>query len=160
MICTEIDPIMMHDIQAIVGRLVAKAGQLIGNFTTNLAEGWMQVRSKFDGGKVINRSPSGSWEHRCHGAALQQNLGRSWGPPTWAKMTSSPATRFLLTRQTLLQSRLKIHENEKLQKQLKTDDDRVSTQKQMTQLQLAKHIVDMTMAFYLMSIPMTSLLNL
>ena len=95
-ICTEIDPIMMHDIQAIVGRLVAKAGQLIGNFTTNLAEGWMQVRSKFDGGKVINRSQSGSWEHRCHGAALQQNLGRSWGPPTWAKMTISPANQVFI----------------------------------------------------------------
>lgn len=95
-ICTEIDPIMMHDIQAIVGRLVAKAGQLIGNFTTNLAEGWMQIRSKFDGGKVINRSQSGSWEHRCHGAALQQNLGRSWGPPTWAKMTSSPANQVFI----------------------------------------------------------------
>ena len=91
--CVEIDPIMMHDIQAIVGRLVTKAGQLIGNFTTNLAEGWMQVRSKFDGGKVINRSQSGSWEHRCYGAALQQNLGRNWGPPTWTKMTSSQASQ-------------------------------------------------------------------
>ena len=25
----------------------------VGNFTTNLAEGWMHIRSKFDGGKQI-----------------------------------------------------------------------------------------------------------
>ena len=40
---TEIDPHMMHDIQVLISRLVAKARQLIGNFTTNLAEGWMQI---------------------------------------------------------------------------------------------------------------------
>ena len=26
-----------------------------GNFTTNLAESWMHIRSKFDGGKQINQ---------------------------------------------------------------------------------------------------------
>ena len=87
---TEIDPQMMHDIQALVSRLVEKSRQLIRNFKTNLAEGWMQIRCKFDGGKVVNRSQSGSWEHRCAGAGLQQNLGRSWGLPTWEKMTGSP----------------------------------------------------------------------
>lgn len=55
---------MMHDIQMLVARLVEKAPQLMGNFTTNLAESWMHIRSKFDGGKVINRSQSGSW-HGC-----------------------------------------------------------------------------------------------
>ncbi len=61
---TEIDSKMLHDISSVVGRLVAKANQLIGNYTTNLAECWMHIRTKFDGGKVINRSQSGSWEHR------------------------------------------------------------------------------------------------
>ncbi len=70
-----VNPKMMHDIQIIV----AKVPQLIGNFTTNLAEAWMHVRSKFDGGKVINRSQSGSWEFRCYGAGLQHNLGKEWG---------------------------------------------------------------------------------
>lgn len=37
----------------------------------------------------MNRSQSGSWEHQCYGAGLQQNLGRTWGPPTWEKMTNS-----------------------------------------------------------------------
>ncbi len=66
---------MIHDIQVVTSRLVAKASQLIGNETTNLEESWMHIRSKYDGGKVINRSQCGSWEHRCMGAGLQQNSG-------------------------------------------------------------------------------------
>ena len=61
-VSTEIDTTMMHDIQVLVSRLVMKARQLIKNFTTNLVEGWMQIRSKFVGGKVVNRSQSGSWQ--------------------------------------------------------------------------------------------------
>jgi len=86
---TNIDPKMMIDIQTQVSRLVAKAGQLIGNSTTNLAECWMHMRTKFDGGKVINRSRSGSFEHRCMGAGLRMNLGPSWGPTTWESITGS-----------------------------------------------------------------------
>ena len=44
---------LTQDIQVILSQLVAKAPQLIGNFTTNLAESWMHVLTKFDGGKVI-----------------------------------------------------------------------------------------------------------
>ncbi len=86
---TEINPKMYHDIQV----LVAKAEQLIDNVTTNLAESWMHVRTKFDGGKVINRSQSGSWEHRCMGAGLQHNIGKEWGPATWKQMTNSSPTK-------------------------------------------------------------------
>ena len=86
---SNVDPKMMADIQILVGRLIAKAGQLIGNFTTNLAECWMHMRMKFDGGKVINQSQSGSFQHRCMGAGLRQNLGPSWGPTTWKATTSS-----------------------------------------------------------------------
>ena len=93
---TEISTQILHDIQVLLSRLVMKAGQLISNFTTNLAEGWMPVRCKFDGGKVVNRSQSGSWEHRCFGAGLQQNLGRTWGPPTWEKMTTSPPNQVFI----------------------------------------------------------------
>lgn len=57
-VATDINPKMYYDIQVILSRLVAKAEQLIDNVTTNLAESWMHVRSKFDGGKVINRSQS------------------------------------------------------------------------------------------------------
>ena len=95
---TECNPKMMHDIQVLLSRLVAKAPQLLGNVTTNLAECWMHIRAKFDGGKVINRSQSGSWEHRCMGAGLQQNTGKEWGPVVWSKMTnSSPNQVFIDT---------------------------------------------------------------
>lgn len=81
---------LLHDIQVCVSCLVAKAPQLIGNFTTNLAEGWMNVKCKFDGGKTINRSQSGSWEFRCMGAGLQHNMGEAWGPKAFSEMTESP----------------------------------------------------------------------
>lgn len=92
-IATDINPKLYHDIQVIVSRLVAKASQLISNVTTNIAESWMHIRSKFDGGKVINRSQSGSWEHRCMGAGLQQNKGKKWGPGLWKEMTSSSPSK-------------------------------------------------------------------
>ena len=87
---------MLHDIQVVLSRLVEKASQLLGSETTNLAECWMHIRSKFDGGKVINRSQSGSWEHRCMGAALQQNMGKEWGTAVWSKMTEAPPNRIFL----------------------------------------------------------------
>ena len=62
---------------------------ILGNFTTNLAEGYMNIRCKFDGGKQINRSQSGSWEARCAGAALRVNEGPEWGPKCWEKITKS-----------------------------------------------------------------------
>lgn len=83
----EVDPKLFHDVQVALSRLVGKADQLLGNCTTNLAECWMHIRTKFDGGKVINRSQSGSWEGRCMGAGLQQNLGKDWGPKVWRQMS-------------------------------------------------------------------------
>ena len=86
----QVDPRLLQDVNVLVSRLVAKASQLVGNFTTNLAESWMNIRCKFDGGKFINRSQSGSWEFRCMGAGLQLNLGSTWGPHAWEDMTGSP----------------------------------------------------------------------
>ncbi len=45
------------------------------NTPTNLAESWMRIRTKFDGGKVINRCQSGAWEHRC---AWELDYVRTW----------------------------------------------------------------------------------
>ena len=47
----------------------------------------MHMTCKFDGGKVINRSQSGSWQHRCVGAGLEQNHGSTWSPKMWNSMT-------------------------------------------------------------------------
>ena len=84
-----LNPQLMHEIQVAVSRLVCKAGQMIHNFTTNLAENWMHIWCKFDGGKVVNLSQSGSWEHRCYGAGLEQNLGKEWGPTVWQEASGS-----------------------------------------------------------------------
>lgn len=53
---------MLQHIQVMVSCLASKAPQLIGNFTTNVYESWMNIRCMFDGGKVVNISQSGSWE--------------------------------------------------------------------------------------------------
>ena len=92
----KINPKLFHDLQTALARLVSKADQLIDNVTTNLAESWMHIRCKFDGAKVINRSQSGSWEHRCMGAGLQQNLGKQWGPEIWKEMTKSPSNQIFV----------------------------------------------------------------
>ena len=98
----QVDPKLLLDIEVLVSRLVAKASQLIGNFTTNLAENWMSIRCKFEGGKVINRSQSGSWEFRCMGAGLRENLGSSWGPQTWMEATgSTPNSILVKTAETM-----------------------------------------------------------
>ncbi len=85
----EVNLKLFHDVQVALSRLVGKADQLLGNCTTNLAECWMHIRTKFNGGKVINRSQSGSWEGRCMGAGLQQNLGKDWGPKVWKQMAGA-----------------------------------------------------------------------
>ena len=51
----------------------------------------MNVRAKFDHGKQINRSQSGSWQARCAGAGLRMNKGPTWGPATWKKIVSATA---------------------------------------------------------------------
>ena len=78
----DVNPKLMHDIQALLSRLISKANQLLGNYTTNLAECWMHIRSKFDGGKsdqqitkwVMGASLHGSWFAAKPGA-LQPGLG-------------------------------------------------------------------------------------
>ena len=51
----------------------------------------MHIRTKFDGGKQINRSQRGAWQGCCAGAGLRWNLGPSWGPPCWEKAVASAA---------------------------------------------------------------------
>ena len=77
---TQVDTRLLLEISVIVSRIVAKAAQPIDKFTTNLAENWMSIRCKFEGGKVVNRSQSGSWEFRCMGDGLRESLGPAWGP--------------------------------------------------------------------------------
>ena len=71
--------------------LVAKASSLIENCTSNLAECFMSVRAKMDGGKMFNRIQSGSFEHRCTAAGLRVQLGPKWGAASWSKVTGLTA---------------------------------------------------------------------
>ena len=74
----------------------------VGNCTTNLAECWMHIRTKFDGGKQINRSQRGSWEGRCAGAGLRLNEGPKWGPKCWEKAVSVPANNIFVSHAAIV----------------------------------------------------------
>lgn len=54
----------------------------------------MNVRAKFDGGKQINRSQSGSWQARCAGVGLRKKEGPTLGLKAWEKTLSTPCTTF------------------------------------------------------------------
>ena len=49
------DEDLLKDVYFLLNRMAGKSDRLICNFTSNLAESWMNVRCKFDGGKVTNR---------------------------------------------------------------------------------------------------------
>ena len=72
---------------------------LADNLTTNLAECWMHIQTKFDGGKQISHSQRGAWQGCFTEAGLQWNLGPSWGPLCWEKAVSSTANS--IYRQTV-----------------------------------------------------------
>ena len=66
----------------------------------------MHIRCKFDGGKQIYRSQSGSWQARCAGTGLCFNKGAAWGPHTWKQVLSKLIGReldiiLLITAKTL-----------------------------------------------------------
>ena len=74
-------------IQRAGDRLVSSASSLITNSTSNLAECFMGIRCKFDGGKVFNRIQRGSFQYRCYGAGLRFQLGPDWVPQAWKHVT-------------------------------------------------------------------------
>ncbi|XP_021338853.1 uncharacterized protein LOC110440231 [Mizuhopecten yessoensis] len=86
---------MLRDISVLLDRIASKSRRLLGNFTTNLAESWMAIRCKFDGGKIYNRCNRGSWHSRCYGGALRKNFGPAWSPLVWHRSTGvSPGSSF------------------------------------------------------------------
>jgi len=139
-----IDGQMICDIQSIASSLAAKAEQLIGtatcsyltllmtysffiyigNFTTNLAESYIHIRTKFDGGKQINRSQRGSWQGRCAGAALRMNDGPEWGPQQWEKIVGLPASCVYtaISSETLVEDRKRKLEKIRRKKTKRSDN--------------------------------------
>ena len=78
-------------IQKCGDRIVSLSQQLIENCTSNAAENFMAVNTKFNGGKQINQMQKGSFEHRCHGAALSFQKGAGWHASMWQRFTEQPA---------------------------------------------------------------------
>ncbi len=99
----------------------------------------MHIRSKFDGGKQINRSQAGGWTGRCAGAGLRQNLDGNWSPQVWAKVFGTQPNQIfdeILTnraKQVSKDRKRKSSESAKLSrsksKRRKTNDNSVSAQK-------------------------------
>ncbi|VDI80111.1 Hypothetical predicted protein [Mytilus galloprovincialis] len=83
---SHVDPVLRQDISRLLVRLENKASSLITCQTTNLAENWMSIRAKFDGGKFYNRVNRGSWHARCYGGGLRKNFGPKWSPTVWRRL--------------------------------------------------------------------------
>ena len=89
----------------------------------------MHVRTKFDGGKQINRSQSGSWTGRCVGAALRMNDGPGWGPTCWEKVTGLPPSETFKAvaeercKKTTSDRKRKATENEKIKRKRRKRGD-------------------------------------
>ncbi|XP_069134324.1 uncharacterized protein [Argopecten irradians] len=102
---------ILKDVALILDRVACKSARLIGNNTTNLAECWMHIRTKFDGGKNTNLCNRGSWHTRCYAGALRYNLGPTWSPQVWEKCTKTRAgdnfTALYEKRHRCLQSSVK-----------------------------------------------------
>ena len=88
---SNLNPKILKDVGIILSKVAQKAPRLIGNNTTNLAECWMHIRSKFDGGKVFNHCLRGSWHTRCFAGGLRYNEGPKWSPLVWEKTTGTKA---------------------------------------------------------------------
>ncbi|KAK3099893.1 hypothetical protein FSP39_011406 [Pinctada imbricata] len=110
---SDVEHHIIKDVSFILNRISEKADRLIGNNTTNLAEAWMHIRSKFDGGKVLNLCNKGSWHARCYGGALRMNLGPQWAPHTWKIATATePGYHFeqLYARREVLVTNTRKHQ--------------------------------------------------
>lgn len=102
-----VEKFILQDVSAILSRIAEKSDRLLGNLTTNLAECWMHVRSKFDGGKLYNICSRGSWHGRCYGGALRTNLGPQWSPQVWQTVTTTKPGKYFTQLYTRRERQLK-----------------------------------------------------
>ena len=89
---THIEQDLFFRVQRAGDRLVSLAPQLISNSTSNIAECFMNIRCKFDGGKFYNQIQRGSFQHRTYGAGLRFQLGPDWSSKIWKQATGSKPT--------------------------------------------------------------------
>ena len=86
-------------------------------------------------------------------------LGRSWGPPTWVKVTGSPPNQTFFDTAEPSAKKVTNTQKQRHQKRQKKADDRENTLNQMTQLQLAKLTADIMTTSNLITSLMTFLQN-
>ena len=104
-------------IQRAGDRLVSMAPQLISNSTSNVAEAFMNIRCKFDGGKYYNRIQRGSFQHHTYGAGLRFQLGPDWSSKSWSKTTETEPGELRMSF-----SEHRVNEHEKMMKRKSTTE--------------------------------------
>ena len=87
----QVNESLLKDVYFILNRTAEKSNRLVGNFTSNLAESWMHIRCKFDGGKMTNRCFRGSFLARCFGGSLRAMKGPAWSPMVYSQVTGKRA---------------------------------------------------------------------
>ena len=112
----------------------------------------MHIRSKFDGGKQINRSQAGGWQGRCAGAGLRQNLAGDWGPQTWKVITNKEPNKVFKDVSThraeqIVKDRKRkagdaAKESRWKSKRLKTNDDSIHAQQDYSQFNGQHRVLD------------------
>lgn len=109
-----------------VDPVVQKADRLKFNQTTNQAERYMALVSKFSGGKRVNYSNRGSYRRRCLGAAQSHTKGPSWHLSPWKQLTGRSPGRIF---------KMKIAKREKVRarRALKYVDGRLSRKRKRPQ---------------------------
>ena len=90
------------------------------------------------------------------GAALQQNMGREWGLTVWKQMAEASPNKIFKGTADCYEKTVVNNRKHMATEKAKERRRHIKYMRLMTQMQLAGFIVDMTMAFYLMKLQMTS----
>ncbi|CAC5366256.1 unnamed protein product [Mytilus coruscus] len=114
-----IDSEMRREIAILLNNIAKKSSNLIGNFTSNLAESWMHMRTKFDGGQMYNHCNRGSWHTRCYGAALRNNLGPLWSLKVWVSSTQSTSGHYFQKLYNTREKNININNTSKSKPEIK-----------------------------------------
>ncbi|KAJ8871911.1 hypothetical protein PR048_028251 [Dryococelus australis] len=102
--------------------LLRRAGRLTEHVTTNVAENYMSLVSKYGGGKRIDFSKSGAYQCRCLVVALYHYTGPSYIDIPWKMQTDqSPGVTTI--------NIIKRRENRRAARRLSSDNDTPQTKR-------------------------------
>ena len=87
----DIDFEFIYEIKKRLNQYANKAESLVYNYTTNIAECWMSIRVRMEGGKQVFRGGKGSFNHRAAGASCRLNMGPTWSLKLWEKCLNQRA---------------------------------------------------------------------